>query len=137
MDLVLRRKTTIPEGVFGQISDAERGDPLWTSLERLFQLPDPDGGWEPKIPPGVYNCIRAFMPSLNLETFELQNVPGHTGIFIHPANWPHDLEGCIGIGEGVAAGPRGPQLMSSRAAHADFMSHQVGLDSFTLTVSQE
>ena len=124
MTFTLTRGDAIEEGVFGTLTN---GTDTYCTLERTW-----DG--LPKIPVGTYICLRG-MHRLegmqnDFECFELQNVPGHTGCLIHIANYPHDLNGCIGIG----LRHDGTMLYSSRTAFTYFMASLDGVDSFELTV---
>ncbi|WP_444883512.1 DUF5675 family protein [Microbulbifer sp. PSTR4-B] len=69
--------------------------------------------FESCIPEGVYSCY----PYNSLRfpnVWELQEVPGRTKILIHTANYSADVQGCIGIGSGLA--PGGWWVMQSRRA---------------------
>jgi hypothetical protein len=50
------------------------------------------------IPAGTYTALWNFMGDMNAYHYELQNVPGRTGIFMHPGNFVVDSEGCILLG---------------------------------------
>src|SRR5512146_2505714 len=71
------------------------------SLERPEDDPE-----HPCIPEGNYEVLLV-PPGPHLATIfaqyklfpEVQNVPGRSGIFIHPANWARQLEGCIAPGQ--------------------------------------
>lgn len=62
---------------------------------------------------------------------EVQNVPGRSGIFIHPANWAYQLEGCIAPGK-----PRGENVVyNSRHAFEVLMTLlQTHTDGITLVI---
>ena len=49
------------------------------------------------IPTGTYKAFRRTSPS-NGEVIELKDVPNRTFIQFHVANFPEDVEGCIGVG---------------------------------------
>ena len=51
-----------------------------------------------RIQKGTYTMRFTHSPRFKYDTLELINVPKRTGIRIHPANFPHDIQGCIGIG---------------------------------------
>ncbi|MCD1628477.1 DUF5675 family protein [Marinobacter shengliensis] len=58
------------------------------------------------IPDGVYSLGLRYSPTVQRitrgryrEGWEIQDVPGRTFIMVHPANWPTDLNGCVGVGE--------------------------------------
>lgn len=57
------------------------------------------------IPEGVFPMVKVPSPIVERTTngeftegWLIQNVPDRSEIMIHPANWPHDLEGCVGVG---------------------------------------
>lgn len=96
---------------------------VFQCLERLF-----DG--VPKIPAGVYKCVRFMSPHLGYEVFMLVDVPGHDHILIHIGNTWVDLDGCIAVGQrrGVDS------ILDSRHAFEAFMMIQKDVQEFTLTV---
>lgn len=51
------------------------------------------------IPKGEYLCKWSHMERVNKDHYELQNVPGRTGIFIHSANKVSEIHGCIALGK--------------------------------------
>ena len=53
------------------------------------------------IPEGSYTCKREVFHRKQQETLEIQFVQDRTEILIHVANWPNDVQGCIGIGTDV------------------------------------
>lgn len=50
------------------------------------------------IPKGVYHC--SIKPFHSTTQYEVLNVPGRAGIFIHVGNYYHDSMGCIILGQG-------------------------------------
>jgi hypothetical protein len=74
------------------------------------------------VPDGVYQASIVFFGAMNMNVYELQNVPGRTDCLVHPANWAGDealgfhtdLHGCTGLGEGV--GVLAPPGMAPQAA---------------------
>ncbi|MBV30859.1 MAG: hypothetical protein CL504_09510, partial [Actinobacteria bacterium] len=52
------------------------------------------------IPEGEYKVSWRLSPRFG-ETWHIQDVPDRTHILIHAANFPYDVEGCIGLGMGV------------------------------------
>lgn len=52
------------------------------------------------IPKGTYTVKWTYSPRLLKYTYEVQNVPGRTGIRIHPGNYFFDVDGCILLGNG-------------------------------------
>lgn len=65
----------------------------------VLDLPD-------KIAAGIYNCHKTHMNDMNANHFEIQNVPGHTKVFIHNGNFASgkkiDTEACVLVGNGFA-----------------------------------
>ena len=61
-----------------------------------------------------------------VEGWEVCDVPGRTYIMMHPANWPDDVEGCIGPGREykVLEGRNG--VTRSRATFAQLMGRLDG-----------
>lgn len=62
------------------------GDQHIPTLERL----------DKHAPVGIYRCQWSHMATHNVDHYILLDVPGHTGIFIHIATLPEQLQGCIG-----------------------------------------
>ena len=54
------------------------------------------------IPKGTYNCIWTYMGDLKEFHYQIQNVPGRSGIFIHEGNYYTNSEGCVLIGSGLS-----------------------------------
>ena len=50
------------------------------------------------IPPGAYIATMSYSPKFDAMYYELACVPKRDEILIHPANWPHELEGCLAPG---------------------------------------
>lgn len=105
-----------------------------------------------RIPPGTYLCVIAHMNDMNIEAYQLQNVPGRTSIFIHYGNWAgdrayklySDVEGCILLGNDflrMAPGLKGDTeyeslqfaVVSSKSAFTSFMQ-KMGGQPFNLTI---
>jgi peptidoglycan hydrolase-like protein with peptidoglycan-binding domain len=74
------------------------------------------------IPPGTYKAIWSHQNDLNEDHYELQNVPGRTGIFIHEGNYYSDSVGCILLGSSFADinGDGEQDVTSSRATLSQF-----------------
>lgn len=51
---------------------------------------------------GLYPLQR-FHSSRFGQVWQVCQVPGRDHILIHPANWPSDVEGCIGLGREIGA----------------------------------
>jgi len=133
MNLTLTRTEINPYGIFGVLTD-ENNNQIAVTLEHAY----PDNtlaenvNLSPKIPTGVYTCQRGQhrLHSGPIETFEVLNVPGHSGILLHYGNTNADSDGCILVGETK----QNNMILSSRVAFSKFMDLQVGLDQFQLTI---
>lgn len=98
------------------------------------------------IPDGVYtlrkrvsDVVRRSSGGLFTEGWEVTDVPGRTFIMIHPGNWPHDFEGCLGTGTvyGLFADGFGTVRLGvghSLAAFKILMAELEGEDSHSLTI---
>lgn len=87
-------------GMFGTLS-LPSGKSIFT-VERAWVGNKP---YVSCIPDGVYtlrkrrsNVVEDTTGGKYLEGWELTDVTGRTYIMIHPGNWPHNFEGCIGPG---------------------------------------
>lgn len=128
----LSRMVYMQSGVFGTLSD---NDTFFVkTLEHAYSDPN-SSNYSPKIPPGVYTCVRGQHQLagmlLPFETFEVTNVPGHTGILFHSGNTNADSSGCILLGLHQNGNF---SLLESRAAFQEFMKYLDGVESFELTV---
>lgn len=136
MDLILSRKQKTQDGIFGELGD--HGAPLWVTLEHAYIGAH---GFNAKIPPGTYECIRGTHHldhmTEGFETFEITGVEGHSGLLFHWGNFNKDSDGCILIGKEFAAMQGRQGIFHSRDAFKEFMALQNGLNSFALTISEE
>jgi hypothetical protein len=131
MNLILQRKDFREDGIFGFLLDTNYKY-LFTTLEHSYNL-------QPKLPQGEYTCKRGphkLHDGVSFITFEVMDVPGHTGILIHIGNYNDESEGCILIGTGFGNNGRGGKMItSSKQAFDAFMKLQENCDAFTLTVA--
>lgn len=84
------------------------GESILPSGRKLYSVERPWLGNQNNvscIPEGVYRLgwrrSEVVERSTNgefLEGWEVQGVPGRSLIMLHPGNWPHNFEGCIGHG---------------------------------------
>ncbi len=139
----LRRTDKRSDGVFGEFSFEV--DPNLPNLFAFFAYTlehaydDGQGGWQAKLPEGVYTCVRgthALHNGIPFETFEITGVAGHKGILFHAGNFNRDSEGCVLLGRDVAINPNtGEEMVTgSKAEFAAFMARLDGVDSFQLEV---
>ena len=49
------------------------------------------------------------------------DVPDRSYILIHTANWPHDVEGCIGVGDRFVSDALEPAVYNSKKTLAALM----------------
>lgn len=122
MLIELERFSYAPDGTFGRL---RVGD-----LE-LFTCEQPWNGnavGESCIPAGGYILRRRESPIVAQSTggefndgWEICDVPGRSLIMIHPANWPHELRGCVAPGVDYRPLKSGKAYLSavtnSRKAH--------------------
>ena len=127
MNLLLKRIDFTPDGIFGELQD-ESGKALYSTLEHSYAC-------MVKVPVGTYTCQRGTHQLDHspkpFETFEIIDVPGHSGILFHVGNYNADSDGCVLLG----LRREGSMLVGSRLAFDGFMGLQKGIDQFTLIVS--
>lgn len=118
------------DGICGTLLN-DAGDPIAVTMEHSYN-------GLPKLPAGTYRCQRG-MHSLHsrpqpFATFEVMDVPNHTGILFHPGNWQGDSNGCILVGRVCTTSEQGAMVTNSRATFTRFMLDLDGIDAFTLVV---
>jgi hypothetical protein len=120
-------------GIFGFLSDMI-DNLICVTLEHAYAGSNEPITFIPKLPPGVYTCVRGMhqLAGMNqpFETFEITGVPGHSGILFHVGNTNDDSECCVLLGTSVS----GTMITFSRNAFNKFMALQAGVDSFALVV---
>lgn len=87
MNLLLQRKSAADDAIIGELF--VEGVHECFSLERL--------GVE--IPPGTYRVTITPSERFGRLLPLINDVPGRSGIRIHPLNLPQQSEGCIGVGQ--------------------------------------
>jgi hypothetical protein len=126
-----------PDGIFSALySDETR---LGVTLEHAYE--DADGNWRPKLPRGAtYRCRRGmhrlshYNKGEPFETFEVMDVPGHSGILFHPGNFNRDSDGCLLTGSELKTESSEWWVTQSSATFRRFMQTLSGIDEFELTV---
>lgn len=93
--------------------------------QEMFTLEDvvragPKVPGETAIPPGRYTVVIDYSNRFHRELPLILDVPGFTGVRIHPGNTDADTEGCILVGMGI--GPGGNSLIRSREAFEKLFS---------------
>lgn len=127
MKLLLTRTDYRASGIFGRLEFSD-GTILFT-LERAYH--QSNDTFRPKLPNGTYECklgIHRLHDLKSFETFEVMNVPGHTGILFHKGNRNEDSEGCILIGMYRTE----HEIYESRIAFNKFMEKLKDVKEFTL-----
>lgn len=95
MRLELQRKWFTESSTIGQLY-GPRAEFLCYVLEDRFRLP-----WESKVPRrtcipcGTYGVVITHSPRFGVEMPLLLDVPGFSGVRIHPGNVAGDTEGCL------------------------------------------
>ena len=121
--IVLERFSYAPDGTFGRL--------IFPTGKTFFTVERPWLGNKPHescIPDGVYVMERRRSPVVERTSFgaysegwEVTGVPERTYIMLHPGNWPHDFEGCIGVGLNYAVMHGANGVTQSRLAFAQVM----------------
>lgn len=111
VDIELRRFAYHPDGTLGVIDIA--GERFWT-IERPWLDNKPNVSC---IPEGKYRTGWRDSPRFG-ETWHVKDVEERTWILIHAANYPKDVQGCIGLGTGLMADR--VAVSNSRKAVAQF-----------------
>ena len=83
------------------------------------------------IPEGTYKC-EPFSGDRFKDVVQILDVPGRTFILFHVANFPHDIEGCIGGGDRFVSDALEPAVYNSKKTLAGFFD-VAGRD-FDLTI---
>lgn len=136
--LELKRFAYSHFGTFGTLRFTD--DPsihYWYSVERRWQE---NQSFVSCIPEGVYLCKR-FKSEKYGDCFEVCNVPDRYAILFHVANTEDDLQGCIGLGDGlghiksVNGSRRKWAVKNSKKTMKKFMKHLEHDDQFVLHIT--
>jgi len=128
-----------PDGTFGQMT-LEDGS-VFATVERPWL--DNQVGVS-CIPEGVYTLALRDSEVVNRTThgkyqrgWNVTNVPERSLIMIHIANFPHDVQGCIGVGlkQGYLAGKYA--VLQSRFAFDRLMAKLALKDTWTLEIKKD
>ncbi len=136
MDLILTRTRHEADGIFGELRSLK--EMVAYTLEHAYDDGLGRGSFCPKLPAGVYTCKRSqhrlHGMTNDFETFQVMDVPGHSGILFHAGNFNQDSEGCILLGSAIAPYRGGHMITNSRKEFAEFMALQRGVSEFKLEV---
>lgn len=83
------------------LEDTDRGLDSKMQLSKILFLKKPH---VTAIPTGRYAVTATYSPHFNRTLPLLNNVPGYSGVRIHPGNTAADTDGCILVGENTAKG---------------------------------
>lgn len=87
------------------------------------------------IPDGNYKVKRVDSPKFGDDMWEIINVADRTHILIHVANSPHNVKGCVGLGQSIYPNLRG--VGSSRLAITEFYSLTAGFEEMDIEIVTE
>jgi len=134
--VILERFAYAPDGTFGRLK-LPNGEQFFT-VERPWLS---NKAYKSCIPDGVYVMEKRRSPVVErtsggdyLDGWEITDVPGRTFIMIHPGNWPHNFEGCIGVGLKYMVLDGKNAVSQSRAAFAQIMGSLDGPESWRLDI---
>lgn len=111
---LLQRFAYLDSGTLGRLSI---GDWSCYTIERPWKDNQPNVSC---IPEGVYAC-QPFSGNKFQDVIQLMDVPGRSYILIHVANFPHDVEGCIGVGDRFVSDALEPAVYNSKKTLASLM----------------
>ena len=134
--MTLQRKSAGKDGVFSELL---KEDLSFFCVVGTHAYVQPDLSFLPKIPRGVYPCIRGthcLHDNIPFETFEIVGIEGHTGLLFHPGNFPQkDSDGCELTGEFIGHCLNGDRMVTnSKVTFEKFLALQNGVNQFILTV---
>ena len=116
MDLVLERLQLLPDTTIGSLS-VDGAWQCWTLEDVVREPGSPKVYAHTAIPAGRYRVSVTMSPRFKRRMPLLLDVPGFSGIRIHPGNSHEDTEGCILVGQQRLT----KSLLQSRAAYDNLM----------------
>jgi hypothetical protein len=93
-------KLTVKRQIFTPISTG--GELFIDSAHECYTLEPPvktDGSKPRAIPERTYKVTIRHSPRFGRDMIHVENVPDFEGILIHVLNFPHETEGCLGVGQ--------------------------------------
>lgn len=139
MNLLLERFNYAPDGTFGRLhlpsgNDYFTCEQPWNG-NAIGQSCIPEGVYTLKIRPSPV-VLRSSGGEFE-QGYEVIDVPGRTFIMIHPANWPHELRGCIAPGIDYKVMDGKQAITSSRDAFRRIMNElAMAAGEINLTIRQ-
>lgn len=86
--ITLQREPFSEDGTFGRLGRFYTCERPWLDNQTGISC----------IPSGIYDVQKTWSPRFGRMMFLVLGVRGRTGVRIHPANLPTQLEGCIALG---------------------------------------
>lgn len=122
MEFHLKLKQRQPHNTISEVSTNGRFV-CYTNEDAVREQPGvPVSEWKIKgataIPAGRYEIVIDMSTRFGKLMPHLLDVPGFSGIRIHPGNTAHDTEGCLLPGYGI--GPNNESVTRSREAYGDW-----------------
>ena len=130
--LLLKRTDFTPFQTLGELWIWKFEDNLFPNKFFTIEPPIRKDNKEPCcIPESQYIIRWSFMPRHDLFRYELLNVPGFSGIFLHCGNKVSETQGDILIGDGIIRNPVNQQfeLVDSQASEKVIELYLAKLDS--------
>lgn len=100
----------------GTIGRMWAGDWNCYTIERPWKNNQPNVSC---IPEGDYKC-QPFSGTRFKDVVQIMDVPNRTYILFHVANFPHDLHGCIGVGDRFVSDALEPAVYNSKKTLSAF-----------------
>lgn len=136
MKLNLDRFLRTARGIFGLLMVVE--PTLGTRLFTCFTVERPWLNNENNVscvPAGTYPLVFEMSEKFHRLLWELKAVPGRKEAKIHVANFPEDLEGCIGLGDSLAFSvTKGHYVANSRTMLEAFHRVMAGRTTSSITI---
>ena len=111
---LLRRFAYLESGTLGRLTIGNWG---CFTIERPWKDNQPNVSC---IPEGVYAC-QPFSGERFKVVIQIMDVPHRSYILFHVANFPHDIEGCIGVGDRFVSDALEPAVYNSKKTMAQLM----------------
>lgn len=115
--ITINRFAYHPEGTLGVMHVPKNKVHIFYTIERPWLDNSP---WESCIPEGEYALKWKESPKFGW-CYEVENVTKRTDILIHVANYPSDVQGCIGVGMDLM----GDRVAVSRSRDAMNALHEI------------
>jgi len=131
MELWLKRIASSNLATFGVLGVGDMPEMLTLELPWL----DNEKG-KSCIRPGIYDMRRKWSANFNYQIWELLDVAGRVGIYIHKGNTSADSSGCILVGRRFGRLGDEPAVLESKAAYERLEELLRGQDKAVLCISE-